>query len=1065
MTRSPASQRSRFRRGPAAIIVIAVALLLSLGAGALSAQHAAAAAALTITNTPSPNPVPPGAIVTFTVVVTNTSATTATDVIVADNLSGLSGPAATTTAGTCGGRGAALSCSTASLAAGGVVTMTFSGTVTSPAGSNVTNTATLSYKVGGVLSNGSATATAPVGGPALPDLTIAIAAPVSVAASSPLAYTLTVGNQGSQQASNITVVDHLPTGMVFVNASGNSGFTCTQQNATVTCSGGTLAAGGSATITINVTTPSTGGSLKNTAAVDPFNTIAESNENNNTAEATTVVNAAPPPGGALTIAATDSPDPVQTAGTLTYTLTIQNNFGWPLSGVTVTEGINGIDPATVTTNPSAGSCTVGTIIVNCTIPSLAAGQVVTITIAGKVTAGANTSINNNAQVTAYFRAPYTATASTSTAVQPNVDLTIDAVASPSPVQSVTPLTYTLTVHNSGIGNATGVAVRDTLPAGVTFTSATGTNGFSCTQAGGVVNCTGGSVAGNGGTATITIVVTSPGVTGKITDNATVDPNNTIPEIDETNNNASVDTMVTTGINLDAHIAGVPDPVAPSGLLTYTLTVNNTGTQNASGVKVTDILPAGVTFVSATGDSGLTCNQAGGTVTCVGGAIAAGAHATITINVLAPAAPTTITDQMEVDPDHTIDELNENDNKATATTSVALGGGGVQIDLTLGMTASAPSVAPDGSLTYTLTAGNGGSVTAFNVALRDVLPAGSTYVSAGGDKGFVCNQVNGVVTCGGGTLNPGAAGNATITIVIRAPHFVGASSITNQATIDPDNLIAESNETNNSASVTTTLQATVDLVMGMIGLPAKVLRGSTHNYTLTVQNAGTDGATGVEVVDSLPVGVSVLNIQADSGFRCSMVNNLAVTVDCTGGTIAAGATATITIMVSVNTVTTDANPTPITNTATVDPNNTIIETNENNNTASSTSLVKVTGIDLVPQISAAPSPVTRGNNLTYTVTVQNQGTIDAANVQFDVQLPPDSTFVSGNASSGGCTVNLATMFIQCNVGTVPAFGSQQLVVTVTTANTPENVTATVTVHPVPDELDTANNTATVTTTVQ
>ena len=70
-------------------------------------------------------------------------------------------------------------------------------------------------------------------------------------------------------------------------------------------------------------------------------------------------------------------------------------------------------------------------------------------------------------------------------------------------------------------------------------------------------------------------------------------------------------------------------------------MNNTGTANATGVKVVDTLPPGVALVSATGTSLFVCSPAGPapppvTVTCTGGAVNAGQNATITINATAPA---------------------------------------------------------------------------------------------------------------------------------------------------------------------------------------------------------------------------------------------------------------------------------------------------------------------------------------------------------------------------------------------------------------------------------------------
>jgi hypothetical protein len=115
-----------------------------------------------------------------------------------------------------------------------------------------------------------------------------------------------------------------------------------------------------------------------------------------------------------------------------------------------------------------------------------------------------------------------------------------------------PLTYWLTVTNPSIqvwdaelhrygtggGPAYGVVVRDTLPTGSQFLSASSDSGFSCSQASGVVTCSGGTLQ-NGGTAHITINTNVPGVIGRYTNTATVDPNNTIVERNEANNTTSM----------------------------------------------------------------------------------------------------------------------------------------------------------------------------------------------------------------------------------------------------------------------------------------------------------------------------------------------------------------------------------------------------------------------------------------------------------------------------------------------------------------------------------------------
>jgi uncharacterized repeat protein (TIGR01451 family) len=97
------------------------------------------------------------------------------------------------------------------------------------------------------------------------------------------------------------------------------------------------------------------------------------------------------------------------------------------------------------------------------------------------------------------------------------DLAVTKTDSPDPVLVGSPLTYTVTVSNAGPDAATLVGLTDTLPAGVTFGSATPSQG-TCAEAGGVVTCDLGTLASAAG-ATVTIVVT-PATTGVLTNTAT-----------------------------------------------------------------------------------------------------------------------------------------------------------------------------------------------------------------------------------------------------------------------------------------------------------------------------------------------------------------------------------------------------------------------------------------------------------------------------------------------------------------------------------------------------------------
>ncbi len=99
-------------------------------------------------------------------------------------------------------------------------------------------------------------------------------------------------------------------------------------------------------------------------------------------------------------------------------------------------------------------------------------------------------------------------------------------------------------------------------------------------------------------------------------------------------------------DLSIAIADSPHPVSVGANLTYTLTVANTGPADATGVMVTNLLPASATFVSVTASQG-TGSQTGGLVTCNLGVVSGGTNATITIVVVPTIAGTTLTNTATV----------------------------------------------------------------------------------------------------------------------------------------------------------------------------------------------------------------------------------------------------------------------------------------------------------------------------------------------------------------------------------------------------------------------------------
>lgn len=127
--------------------------------------------------------------------------------------------------------------------------------------------------------------------PALPDLTISLAdAPDPVLTGGMLTYTMQVTASGADATAISATLTLPPSGVAFDSAGSSHGFTGLHSAGIVTFSGGALATGQSATLTVNVVATGLSGVLTSgDAVVDPSDTIDESNDANNTAPGVTTV--------------------------------------------------------------------------------------------------------------------------------------------------------------------------------------------------------------------------------------------------------------------------------------------------------------------------------------------------------------------------------------------------------------------------------------------------------------------------------------------------------------------------------------------------------------------------------------------------------------------------------------------------------------------------------------------------------------------------------------------------------------------------------------------------------
>ena len=186
---------------------------------------------------------------------------------------------------------------------------------------------------------------------------------------------------------------------------------------------------------------------------------------------------------------------------------------------------------------------------------------------------------------------------TSSAIAATADLGLTVSASPNPVIVGSNLTFLVTVVNNGPSAASGVIITNPLPANTTFVSGSASQGGPVTtNLSGQIYCALGSLAKDG-VATVAIVV-RPTAIGTVTGTVTGYLTQTDPNFLNNTASASV-TVVNPTADLALSMVGTPNPATLGNNVTFTLTATNIGPSSAPGLRLTNTLPAGVSFVSAT----------------------------------------------------------------------------------------------------------------------------------------------------------------------------------------------------------------------------------------------------------------------------------------------------------------------------------------------------------------------------------------------------------------------------------------------------------------------------------
>lgn len=930
-------------------------------------------------------------------------------------------------------------------------------------GTQISGTATVSSSViDPIVSNNTATVSTLVGGTG-PNLSVTnIASPNPVQAGNNITYSQVVTNTGSSAVTNGTFTEATPANTTFVSITPPAGWSCAGFPGSP-CTATTVAAGVSGTF--SVVYKVNAGTAAGTAISDTV-TVNASNQSfgASAATATDVVGTATQADVALATAG--APNPVLAGNSITYTQTVTNNGPAAATGVSFTEATppnttfdSVLAPAGWTcTTPPVGSA--GTI--NCTdSASLASGTLADIVVVVDVSTSApsgNTTATSTVSATTLDPNAANNTTTTAVYVQVRCDLAVTNSGTPSPVLAGGNITYTQVVTNNGPSNCSAATFTEPTPANTTFVSVAvvtaGGGTWTCPNSA-PISCTNPSVPPdstgtitaiykvNAGTAAGTIIADT--VTGTTTSGDSVSSNNT----------ATVNIAVTSGIQADLSItnSGSPNPVTAGNSITYTQTVTNAGPATATTPKVVETLPAGTTAVSLTGPAGWTCTLA--TLTCTDGAnLAANTTTTaFTFMVSVPAATASGTALNQTSTvSSTTGDSNSGNNSSTVTTYVS-----TSADLSVTNTAAPVPVRAGNNITYTQVVTNAGPSTATSVSLTETLPANTTVVSLTGPAGWTCTVAT--RTCTNPSMAPGTASFSYV-VTVTAGTAAGTAI---SETANVSSTVTDPNSANNTATASdvVALATQADLVVTDSATPTLVAAGSNVTYTQTVKNLGPAAATAVSYTQVTPPNTNFRSITPPAGWTCGTVPPVGGTgtITCTdGGTLGVNATSTFTLVLQVNSGTPSG--TSITDTDTATASNVV--PNLTGNTASATVVVvDANSADMAVVKTATPNPVTEGTPLLYTLTVTNNGPATATTVTVTDTLPQTVTYLASTTTQGSCSEAGGT--VTCLLGTMANAGTATISI-LTIPGTPGVIVNTASVDADQADSNQNNNTSSVSVTV-
>jgi len=806
-------------------------------------------------------------------------------------------------------------------------------------------------------------------------LSITKSGPATATLGTPFSYTITVSNSGTGPQAGVSVSDTVPTGLTINGTPTSTLGTCSVSAQVVTCTLGTVNAGVTATITINVTpTLAACGTVNNHGTLTPG--AVDSNIVSTTVNCPNV-----------SILKTGSAA-VSAGGTATFTITVTAGGTGDSTNVTVSDTL----PTGTWTlgGANASSCSIAAGVLSCSFGTMANGSTRTVTLSRATTAADCNGLSNTATVSAAVDASTANNSSTAsiTVNCGNIGLTKTADSNGT-VTAGSQIGYVITATNSGAGTATAVTVTDTLPtnAGLSWSIDAAGSTTGCAIALGVLTCNFGDLAAGTSAHVHLTSPTTAASCGTVTNSAHVATGN------DGNANAGPTTITVNCPNVSILKTGSA-AVSAGGTATFTITVTAGGTGDSTNVTVSDTLPTGTWTLG--GANASSCSIAAGVLSCSFGTMANGSTRTVTLSRATTAADcnglsNTATVSAAVD-------ASTANNSSTASITVNCGN--------IGLTKTADSngtVTAGSQIGYVITATNSGAGTATAVTVTDTLPtnAGLSWSidAAGSTTG--CAIALGVLTCNFGDLAAGTSAHVHLTSPTTA---ASCGTVTNSAHV------ATGNDGNANAGPTTiTVNCPNVSILKTAG--QAISAGGTASFTITVTAGGTGDSTQVMLTDALATGRTWSVTGADAE-ACTITPGL---LSCDFGTMTNGSTRTVTL----STMSTSADcPEGLTNTALVSA---AVDVNLENDSSTATQTVNCGQISLTK--TADNATVAAGNPIGFVITATNNGAGTATSATVSDTLPTTagtSWSIDAAGSTAGCAI--AANVLTCNFGDLAAGAS-------------------------------------------